>query len=200
MRQRNPLIKLGILFGGILLGILIAILLIPVGFLAVLEATLPSVSPPNSCPDFSCVTVNDQLVSEGDEREKAVAILSSTAWHHAACILTDTYAQDVFLFGPKHPDRAVYFVVQARGSDGKLRVVQLGSSGLSMRHAFDRCLAPDIWDSPFEKPEVLLAIIGGLLTLVGWKANGQVAGRWLIVFGSSLIGFGLIVMGLYALL
>jgi hypothetical protein len=64
-------------------------------------------------------------VYEGDERLQALRALSD-AWYHSECRYGDV-VEDMFLYGPKHPDRVTIVSVLSEPQDGQLKVYLVGT-------------------------------------------------------------------------
>jgi hypothetical protein len=64
-------------------------------------------------------------VHEGDERQQALPALSD-AWYHSECRYGDI-VEDMFFYGPKHPDKVTIVSVLSEPHDGQFRVYLVGT-------------------------------------------------------------------------
>ncbi len=65
-------------------------------------------------------------VHEGDERQQALRALSD-AWFHSECRFLDGRVEDIFFYGPKHPDKVTIVTVLSEPQDGQLKVYLVGT-------------------------------------------------------------------------
>jgi hypothetical protein len=65
-------------------------------------------------------------VHEGDERRQMLQALSD-AWYHSECRYPSGAVEDMFFYGPKHPDKVTIVAVRSEPQDGQLFVDQAGT-------------------------------------------------------------------------
>lgn len=65
-------------------------------------------------------------VHEGDERQQALRALSD-AWFHSECGFLDGRVEDIFFYGPKHPDKVTIVTVLSEPQDEQLKVYLVGT-------------------------------------------------------------------------
>jgi hypothetical protein len=64
-------------------------------------------------------------VREGDKRQQALRALSD-AWYHSECRYGDV-VEDMFFYGPKHPDKVTIVTVLSEPQDEQLQVYLIGT-------------------------------------------------------------------------
>lgn len=62
---------------------------------------------------------------EGDGRQQALRALSD-AWYHSECRYGDV-VEDMFFYGPKHPDKVTIVTVLSKPKHGQLEVYLVGT-------------------------------------------------------------------------
>jgi hypothetical protein len=201
--------RLRVSCAGLLLGMILGLAVVFGGLLPFVDAALPRTRAPAWCPGLHCEETATPSVRRGDLRQDAIQALSETSWHHGVCISSDTFVQDVFLYGPKHRNRVYLLIVLSRMIDGQFRVEELGSFDANKYPMNERCIPPEIWDSPLGKPEVQMMIGGVILLVIGWSSGAWprsaqgllqtvAVDHLLMVGGSVLAGVGILIATGYA--
>ncbi len=93
----------------------------------------------------------------GDSRDDAVQALSD-AWFHAECTYpTITGMDDLFLYGPKDPDRVEIVIVSSDVVSGNLEVVSIGGFESYMLSQYNHCIPSPLQVFEEETPTAAVA-------------------------------------------
>lgn len=127
--------------------------------LQVMIVMLSTQAPVDYCGWPGCFETSQGRIQVGDERDKVIQTLAD-AWYHGICDLSEDYATDVFLYGPRRREHVYLLILRSEGADSRLIVQKIGRVESSLAYEYHDCLPQELWDNSLEKPSIYLAVAG----------------------------------------